>query len=120
MALQVAKIILLLVVLLLPFQLVGVVTYFVLMKSDPYRADIAVVLVPAAACFAIFFLLFLWCYFNPGMMIMVDGAVNLFVLIVAVVGTALNLVCGVIVRFILRRSKGSSQEDGETVPQSVA
>ena len=106
MAIQVAKFILLFVILLLPFQLIGVAAYFVIVKSDLRRAHIAGVLVPTITFFVTFLVLFLWSYYHPGMMIMADGAINLAILIVMVAGTALHLSGGTIVHFILYRRKG--------------
>jgi hypothetical protein len=96
-----------LVILLLPFQLLGVAAYFVLEKSDLRRAHLACVLVPAAAFFVTFLALFLWRYYHPGMLMLGEGAINLFILVVMVAGTSLHLVGGAIVHFILYRRKGS-------------
>jgi len=108
MAYNVAKLILMLVILLLPFQLLGVAAYFVLVKSNLRRAHTAVVLVPAAAFFVTFLALFLWRYFHPGMLMLGEGAINLFILIVMVTGTPLQLAVGAIVRSILYRRKSSA------------
>lgn len=107
MAYDVAKLILLVAVLLLPFQLLGVGAYFVLRKNDQQRANTAVVLVPAGTFAVTFLAMFLWSYFHPGMMFMVSGAINLFILILLVSGTFLNLAVGAIVRSILQRRKAS-------------
>ncbi len=107
MAFQAAKFILLLVILLLPFQLIGVAAYFMIVKSDLRRAHIAGVLVSTVAFFVTFLALFLWHYYHPGMMIMADGAINLAILIIMVAGTALHLFGGAIVHFILYRRKSA-------------
>ena len=107
MAYSVAKLILLVAILLLPFQLVGLVAYSVLKKSDLDRANTAVVLVPAGTFAVTFLAMFLWSYFHPGMMFMVSGAINLFILILLGSGTVLNLAVGAIVRSILQRRKAS-------------
>jgi hypothetical protein len=108
MAFKVAKLILMLVILLLPFQLLGVAAYFVLVKSDLRRAHISGALVPAVTFFVTFLALFLWRYYHPGMLMLGEGAINLFILIVMVAGAALNLVCGAIIHFILYRRKGAA------------
>ena len=105
----VVKLILMLVILLLPFQLLGVAAYFVLVKSDLRRAHIAGVLLPAATFFVIFFVLFLWRYYHPGMLMLGEGGINLIILIVMVAGTALHLVGGAIIHFILYRRKSYSR-----------
>ena len=118
------KLILMLVILLLPFQLLGAAAYTLLVKSDLRRAHIAGVLVPAATFLVTFLALFLWCYYHPGMLMLGEGAINLSILIVMAAGTALHLVGGAIVHFILYRRKGSSrvyqQEGSDEVPPSVA
>ena len=101
------KLILILAILVLPFQLLGLAAYSVLVKSDLRRAHLAGVLVPAAAFFITFLALFLWRYFHPGMLMLGEGAINLFILIVMVAGTALHLVGGATVHFILRRRKST-------------
>jgi hypothetical protein len=98
-----------LVLLLLPFQLLGMAAYFMVEKSDLRRAHIAGVLVPAATFFVAFLALFLWRYYHPGMLMLGEGAINLFILVVMVAGTALQLVGGGIVHFILYRRKGSGR-----------
>jgi hypothetical protein len=103
------------VILLLPFQLLGVAACLVLAKSDLRRANIAGVLVPAATFFVTFLALFLWSYYQPGMLMLGEGAINLIILIVMVAGTALHLVGGAIVHFILYRRKGSGGVDGKQV-----
>jgi hypothetical protein len=60
-----------------------------------------------ATFFVTFLALFLWCYYHPGMLILADGAINLAILIVLVVGTALHLVGGASVHLILYRRKCS-------------
>ena len=104
------KLILVLVILLLPFQFLGVAAYFVLVKSDLRRAHIAGVLIPAATFFVTFLVLFLWHYYHPGMLMLGEGAINLIILIVMVAGTALHFVGGAIVHSILYRRKGSGVE----------
>ena len=101
------KSILMLVILLLPFQLLGVAAYSVLVKSDQRRAHIAGVLVPAASFFVTLLALFLWRYYHPGMLMLGEGAIILIILIAMVAGTAVHLVGGAIVHFILYRRKGS-------------
>jgi len=103
----VTKLIIAAAILLLPFQLIGMASYFMLVKSDQRRAHKAVVLIPAAAFFVTFLAIFLWRYFHPGMLMLGEGGINLIILIVMVVGTTLNLICGVVVHFILSRWKGT-------------
>jgi uncharacterized membrane protein YozB (DUF420 family) len=83
-------------------------SYFMLVKSNQRRAHKAVVLIPAATFFATFLALFLWRYFYPGMLMLAEGGINLIILIVMVVGTTLNLICGAIVHSLLSRWKGTS------------
>ena len=97
------KFLLVFAVILLPFQLLGAAAYFILVKSNPWRARRAGVLVPPAAFFATFLALFLWRYFNPGMLMLAEGGINLIILVVMVAGAALNLGCAAIVYFILYR-----------------
>jgi hypothetical protein len=104
------KLILMLVILLLPFQLLGVAVYYVLVKSDSRRAHIIGALVPAATFFVTFLALFLWSYYHPGMLMLGEGAINLIILIVMVAGAALHLVGGGIVHFVLYRRKGSGSD----------
>ena len=104
---MVTKIIITVAILLLPFQLVGMVVYFMLVKSDQSRAHKAVVFIPAATFFVAFLAIFLWSYFHPGMLMLAEGAINLLILIVMVIGTTLNLICGTIVRFIFSRWNGT-------------
>ena len=124
MAVQVAKLIFLLVILVLPFQVLGVIAYYVLRKSDLQHARRACVLLPPAVFFIVFFVMFLFCYFTPDMMFMVGGMINLFVLILMAIGTVLNLAAGAGVRFILDRKNGyrerGRQAGDETVPPSDA
>jgi hypothetical protein len=61
-------------------------------------------MVPAAAFAVTFLAVFIWSYFHPGMMFMVNGAINLFILIVLAVGTLLNLAVGAILRTLLKGS----------------
>ena len=100
----------LLAVLLVPFQLVGITVYFTSRKANSEAARTRGLFVPAGLFFAVFFLLFLWSYFNPGMMFMVSGAVNLFILVLIVVGSFLNLVVSALVMAFLNRKKPA--EDG--------
>jgi uncharacterized membrane protein YozB (DUF420 family) len=101
----VTKLILMLVIFSLPFQLLGVAAYFVLVKSDLRRAHIAGVIVPAATFFLTFLVLYLWCCYHSGMLMLAEGAINLFILVVMVTGTTSHLVGGAIVHFILYRKK---------------
>ena len=90
-------------IILLPFQLLGVAAYFILVKSNPWRARRAGVLVPAGTFFAAFLALFLWRYFHPGMLMLAEGGINLIILVVMVAGAALNLGCASIVYMFLYR-----------------
>jgi hypothetical protein len=92
-------------ILLLPFQLLGVAAYLVFVKSNLRRAHIAGVLGPAAAFFVTFLSLFLWCYYHPAMFMLKKGVIKLFIIIVIVAGTFSHLVGGAIVHFILYRGK---------------
>ena len=103
---MVTKLIITAAILLLPFQLIGMASYFILVKSDQRRAHKAVVLIPAVTFLVTFSAIFLWRYFHPGMLMLAEGAINLMILIFLVVGTFLNLICGTIVHFILYRFKG--------------
>lgn len=100
------KFILMFAILLLPFQLLGLATFYILVKSNLRRARTAGVLVPAVSFFVTFLALFLWSYFHPGMLILANGAFNLTLLIVLIAGTALNLIAAVIVNLIFYRSNG--------------
>jgi hypothetical protein len=106
----VTKLILLFAIFLLPFQLLGVAVYFILVKSGKRNAQIAFVLVPAASFFLTFLGLFLWRYFHPGMLMLGEGAINLFILVVMAAETALHLICGSIVYFIVSHFKGTGVE----------
>ena len=99
------KIVLILVIFLLPFQLLGLAAYSVLVKSNLRRAHITGVVVPATSFFVTFLALFLWRFFHPGMLMLGEGAINLIILIFMVVGTALHLIVGAIVHFTLYRRK---------------
>ena len=121
----VTNLILLFAIFLLPFQLLGVAVYFMLVKSDQgsaqilgallvksgkRNAQIAFLLVPAASFFLTFLGLFLWRYFHPGMLMLGEGAINLFILVVMAAGAALHLICGSIVYFIVSHFKGTGVE----------
>jgi hypothetical protein len=95
------KLILVFAIFLLPFQLLGAAVYLILVKSNRRNAQIALTLVPAATFFVTFLALFLWRYFHPGMLMLGEGAISLFILVVMVAGTAMHLICGAIVYFIL-------------------
>ena len=97
------KVLLVFVIILLPFQLLGIAAYFILVKSNPLRARRAGVLIPAATFFATFLALFLWRYFHPGMLMLAEGGINLIILVVMVAGAALNLGCAAVVYLILYR-----------------
>jgi hypothetical protein len=97
------KVLLVFAIIVLPFQLLGMIAYFILVKSNPLRARRAGVLVPAATFFATFLVLFLWRYFHPGMLMLAEGGINLIILVVMVAGAALNLGCGALLYFILYR-----------------
>ncbi len=106
----------LLAVVLVPFQLVGITVYYTTRSADPERARKRGLFVPAGVFFAVFFLLFLWGYFHPGMMILASGAANLFILVLMVVGSFLNLAASAVVMSMLARKKPA--EEKETNPSS--
>jgi hypothetical protein len=97
-----------LILLLLPFQLLGFGAYSLLAKKDLRRARRAGILVPPGSFFTIFFILFVWQYFHPGMLMLGDGAINLFILIVGVAGTLLQFAIGAILYSVLYRSKSAA------------
>jgi hypothetical protein len=102
------KALLTIILLVLPFQIVGAIAYFGLAKKDLRRARIAGILVPAGSFFAIFFILFVWQYFHPGMLMLGEGAINLFILIVGLAGTVLQLTIGAFLYSVLYRSKSAA------------
>jgi uncharacterized membrane protein YozB (DUF420 family) len=102
---EVAKLVAMLAVLVLPFQLLGAAVYSKLVKSNVRRAHIAGVLVPALSFFVVFLTLFLWRYYHPGMLMLIEGGINLIILVILVVGTALHLVGGTIAHYILYRRR---------------
>ena len=104
--LEMAKLILILVILVLPFQLLGAVVYHLLARSNPARAHIFGAAIPALTFFAVFLALFLWRYYHPGMMLLVEGGINLIILVVLLAGTFLHLFGGVIAHYILYRRHG--------------
>lgn len=106
----ITKLILLFAIFLLPFQILGVAVYFILVKFDRRNAQKACVYVPAATFFVTFLGLFLWRYFNPGMLMLGEGAINLIILVVMVVGIVLHLICGAIMYFFLSHWKGTGVE----------
>ena len=106
----VTKLLLSFAIFLLPFQLLGVAVYFMLVKADRRKAQIGCILVPATTFFVTFLALFMWRYFHPGMLMLGEGAINLFILVGMVAGTGLHLICGAIVYFILSRWKGPGVE----------
>ena len=102
---EVIPLVLMLAVIVLPFQLLGVAAYYALARSNVRRAHIAGVLVPALTFFVVFLALFLWRYYHPGMFLLIEGGINLVILIVLVLGTLLHLVVGAIVHLILYRRR---------------
>lgn len=102
------KPVLTLILLLLPFQLLGFWSYSMLAKRDLPRARMAGILIPAGSFFAVFLILFLWQYFHPGMLMLGDGAINLFLLIVGVAGTVLQLAIGAILYSVFYRSNSAA------------
>ena len=100
------KLFLALVTLVVPFQLLGVSAYFILARSDAYRAHLAGALTPPLVFSALFSALFLWRYYHPGPLGLIEGGVNLVILIVLVVGTALHLIGGAALYYILYRRHG--------------
>ena len=104
---EVAQLLAMLTVLMLPFQLLGLAAYFKLVKSNVRRAHIAGALIPALTFFVVFAALLMWRYYNPGMLMLAEGAINLIILVVLVIGTALHLVggSGATVHFILYRKR---------------
>ena len=92
-----------LVVVVLPFQLVGLASYRLFKRSHIKRARRAAALLPAVACFIVFLALYMWNYYHPQGMGMVDAIGNLFLLVMLVAGSVLNLLCGLAVQFLLRR-----------------
>ncbi len=96
-----AKLIIALIVLVLPFQLLGVAAYFMIVKSSVRNAHIAGALVPTLAFFSVMLAWFLWSYYHPTVMMLVDGAVNLVILALLIGGTLLHFIGGTIVYFIL-------------------
>ena len=67
--------------------------------------------VPAVVFFIVFFLLFLWSYLHPGMMILASGAVNLFILVLIVVGSLLNLAASAVMMAFLARRNPADEGD---------
>ena len=98
-------------VLLVPFQLVGVTVYFTSRKADPERARRRGLFAPAGLFFAVSLSVFLWSYFPPGMMIMADGVVNLFILVLMVAGSILNLAVSAVVMALLVRKNSTETRD---------
>ena len=105
------KWIILLAVLVVPFQLAGVFVYVAAQRSDRGRARRLGLMVPAGVVFAVGLFLFLWSYFHPGMMFMVSGVVNLFILFLLVAGTFLNLACSAVVMTFLSRKTPTNRGD---------
>ena len=99
------KLVFLLAILILPFQLLGLAAYLFIVKSDVRRAHITGVLVPAITFFLTFLLLFLWRYYHPGMLMLGEGGINLVILVGMVIGTTLHLAGGAIVHYIFYRRK---------------
>ncbi len=99
----------LLVILLAPFQIAGAVVYRMIHKTEPTRARRIGILVPAGLFFATGFVLFLWSYLNPGMMFMASAAANLFLLFLVVIGTLLNLGFSVLVFAVMGRKRTLKQ-----------
>ncbi len=93
------------VALVLPFQLLGAAAYFILARSNPYHAHLAGALIPPLTFFAVFLALFLWRYYHPGMLMLAEGAVNLVILVVMLVGTSVHLAGGAISYYILYRRR---------------
>ncbi len=95
-----------LVILVVPFQLLGVMAYFILVKSSVYRAHVAGAVIPPLAFFIVFLTLFLWRYYHPGPLGLIEGGVNLIILVALVAGTALHLTGGAVLYYILYRRRG--------------
>ena len=101
------KALLTIILLVLPFQAVGAIAYFWLAKNDQRRARTAAAVLPAASFFILFLGLFGWNYFKPGILMLGDGAINLFVLIFGIAGTVLQLAIGAILSSVLYRRKSA-------------
>jgi hypothetical protein len=100
------KLLLTLLILVVLLQLLGVAAYFILLKSSVYRAHLAGALTPPLAFFVLFLALFLWRYYHPGPMGLIEGRVNLIILVTSVVGTTLHLTGGAVLYYVLYRRRG--------------
>jgi hypothetical protein len=70
------KALLTIILLVLPFQIVGAIAYFRLAKNDRPCARTTAAVLPAASFFILFLGLFGWNYFKPGILMLGDGAIN--------------------------------------------
>ncbi len=93
------KLIILLAVLLIPFQIIGLIASS---HTEQTSARKVGVLLPTFIFFIIFLGLYLWNYYNPQGMGLADAAWNLVLLVMLVAGTILNFLCALVIQFIFR------------------
>jgi hypothetical protein len=94
------KLIIWLAILIIPFQIIG---FIVSRYIEQTNARKVVVLLPAMIFFVIFLGLYLWNYYNPKGMELVDAIGNLILLVMLVIVTILNFLCALVIQFIFRK-----------------
>ena len=94
-----AKLAIWLAVMLVPFQILGLIASSYAGQDNARKVG---VLLPPLVFFIIFLCLYLWNYYNPQGMGLLDAVGNLILLVMLAAGSILNFLCALVIQFIFR------------------